>query len=132
MSGCAGLEAGRCPLCGRANGCRMAGGGAWKGPCWCEVVEMPDALLARIPEEARGRACVCHACVAEFRAGQGWQPLAVPGEYYLDAQGRMVFTARYHLRRGYCCDQGCRHCPYDAEGRPGPDAVAGAPERGAA
>ncbi len=24
----------------------------------------------------------------------------------------MVFTAEYHLRRGFCCDSGCRHCPY--------------------
>ena len=32
-------------------------------------------------------------------------------DYYMD-HGLMVFTARYHLRRGYCCEQGCRHCPY--------------------
>lgn len=32
-------------------------------------------------------------------------------DYYLDA-GLMVLTARYHLRRGSCCEQGCRHCPY--------------------
>ena len=25
----------------------------------------------------------------------------------------MVFTARYHLRRGYCCEHNCRHCPYE-------------------
>jgi hypothetical protein len=24
----------------------------------------------------------------------------------------MVFTAEYHLKRGYCCKSGCRHCPY--------------------
>jgi hypothetical protein len=24
----------------------------------------------------------------------------------------MVFTETYHLRRGYCCESGCRHCPY--------------------
>lgn len=24
----------------------------------------------------------------------------------------MVFTEAYHLRRGYCCKSGCRHCPY--------------------
>ena len=24
----------------------------------------------------------------------------------------MVFTAAYHLKRGYCCGSGCRHCPY--------------------
>jgi uncharacterized protein (TIGR00290 family) len=23
-----------------------------------------------------------------------------------------VFTTAYHLRRGYCCESGCRHCPY--------------------
>jgi hypothetical protein len=32
-------------------------------------------------------------------------------DYYLD-HGLMVLTAGYHLRRGYCCEQGCRHCPY--------------------
>ena len=38
-------------------------------------------------------------------------------DYYLD-HGLMVLTARYHLRRGYCCEQGCRHCPYeDSPGR---------------
>lgn len=24
----------------------------------------------------------------------------------------VVFTAAYHLRRGYCCNSDCRHCPY--------------------
>ncbi len=36
----------------------------------------------------------------------------VENEDYYIARGLMVLTARYHLRRGYCCDQGCRHCPY--------------------
>ena len=31
----------------------------------------------------------------------------------------VVFTAAYHLRRGYCCESGCRHCPYGAESGPG-------------
>jgi hypothetical protein len=39
-------------------------------------------------------------------------PLVEGEDYYLD-KGLMVLTARYHLRRGYCCDQGCRHCPYE-------------------
>ncbi len=25
----------------------------------------------------------------------------------------IVFTRLYHLRRGYCCGSGCRHCPYE-------------------
>ncbi len=32
-------------------------------------------------------------------------------DYYLE-NGNWVFTAKYLLRRGYCCGSGCRHCPY--------------------
>jgi hypothetical protein len=32
---------------------------------------------------------------------------------YLDPRsGLFVLTAQYLLDRGYCCDRGCRHCPY--------------------
>lgn len=31
--------------------------------------------------------------------------------YYLE-NGLVVFTEAYHLKRGYCCKSGCRHCPY--------------------
>ena len=31
--------------------------------------------------------------------------------YYLE-NGRVVFTPEYHIQRGYCCGNGCRHCPY--------------------
>jgi hypothetical protein len=37
----------------------------------------------------------------------------VEGEDYYWEGKAMVFTARYHLRRGYCCEQRCRHCPYE-------------------
>jgi hypothetical protein len=26
--------------------------------------------------------------------------------------GLLVFTEVYHIQRGYCCNSGCRHCPY--------------------
>ena len=32
-------------------------------------------------------------------------------DYYWE-DGLMVFTSIYHLKRGYCCGSGCRHCPY--------------------
>ena len=28
------------------------------------------------------------------------------------ASGLYVITAAEHVRRGTCCDSGCRHCPY--------------------
>ncbi|GAA0875010.1 hypothetical protein GCM10009118_14180 [Wandonia haliotis] len=33
-------------------------------------------------------------------------------DYYLSEEGYIVFKAAYHLKRGYCCKSGCRHCPY--------------------
>lgn len=32
-------------------------------------------------------------------------------DYYVEC-GRWVFTAKYLQERGYCCKNGCRHCPY--------------------
>ncbi|HMO62547.1 MAG TPA: DUF5522 domain-containing protein [Ferruginibacter sp.] len=32
--------------------------------------------------------------------------------FYYDPNGLMVLTAQYHLEKGYCCGNGCRHCPY--------------------
>jgi hypothetical protein len=32
-------------------------------------------------------------------------------DYYWEGP-YMVFTAAYHLKRGYCCKSGCRNCPY--------------------
>jgi hypothetical protein len=33
-------------------------------------------------------------------------------DYYLTPEGYRCFTEKYHLKRGYCCKSGCRHCPY--------------------
>jgi hypothetical protein len=32
--------------------------------------------------------------------------------YYME-NGLMVLTERYHLSRGTCCGNKCRHCPFD-------------------
>ena len=45
----------------------------------------------------------------------------IPGEDYYEENGLLVFTARYHLKRGYCCNSGCHHCPYDENGHPRPE-----------
>lgn len=36
----------------------------------------------------------------------------VPGVDYTIEAGRYVFTAHYLLKRGCCCESGCRNCPY--------------------
>lgn len=35
-----------------------------------------------------------------------------PGDYYFAENGYIVFTEQYHLKRGHCCQSGCKHCPY--------------------
>ncbi len=39
------------------------------------------------------------------------QPAPAHEDYYFE-DGKMVFTAAYHLKRGSCCGSSCRHCPY--------------------
>ncbi len=39
-------------------------------------------------------------------------PALAAEDFYLDDTGLFVFTEKYHLKRGYCCQSGCRHCPY--------------------
>jgi 2-iminoacetate synthase ThiH len=41
-------------------------------------------------------------------------------DYYYNEDGYVVLTAKYHLEKGYCCGNGCRHCPYDFENVPEP------------
>ena len=34
-------------------------------------------------------------------------------DYYTLPDGRLVFTALYLQKRGYCCGNGCLNCPYN-------------------
>jgi biotin synthase-like enzyme len=35
-------------------------------------------------------------------------------DYYFE-NGLMVFTTKYHLKRGFCCKNNCRHCPFSKQ-----------------
>ena len=65
------FPADRCPLCGQSNQCAMvtpredrstADASAACASCWCRDAQIPEAVVARIPEGARGRACICAQC----------------------------------------------------------------------
>jgi len=34
-------------------------------------------------------------------------------DFYIDENGNYVFRESFHLKRGYCCKNGCKHCPYN-------------------
>lgn len=69
------LDPTRCPLCGSDNRCAMEierETGEAQPPCWCVSANFPRGLLERLPEVARGQACLCAACVtAAAEAGRG-------------------------------------------------------------
>jgi len=51
-------------------------------------------------------------------------------DYYLNENGLIVFTEKYHLEKGYCCGMGCRHCPYHYEAVPEPNRSEALAKRG--
>ena len=40
-------------------------------------------------------------------------PKLQPNEFYYNNQGRIVMTESFHMKRGKCCGNNCRHCPYE-------------------
>ena len=61
----------RCPLCGGDNRCAMEierATGQAQPPCWCLSVPFAPELLARLPAQAEGLACICARCVAAHGA----------------------------------------------------------------
>ncbi|MBU5425601.1 cysteine-rich CWC family protein [Tissierella pigra] len=51
-----------CPICGENNNCKH------NEKCWCFSVTIPKELLEMIPEEKRGKACICKSCVEKYRS----------------------------------------------------------------
>jgi len=50
--------------------------------------------------------------MSEDLSGFFKKPQLDPEDYYKSDEGYIVFTETYHLKRGYCCKSGCKHCPY--------------------
>jgi hypothetical protein len=51
------------------------------------------------------------AKVFETKANQLIESDPTEEDFYTE-DGYLVFTQKYHEKRGYCCESGCRHCPF--------------------
>jgi hypothetical protein len=49
----------------------------------------------------------------------GNQPKPEPEDFYYSEEGYIIFKESYHLKRGYCCLSGCKHCPYGFDKKTG-------------
>jgi Cysteine-rich CWC len=57
-----------CPLCGKANQCGMEiekVTGVKQAACWCVGMDFSADLLAKLPPEAQGQACICATCASK-------------------------------------------------------------------
>lgn len=50
-----------CPVCGQDNNCQHG-----NKNCWCNLVKIPKGLIDLIPEEKRGKVCICKACIDKY------------------------------------------------------------------
>jgi hypothetical protein len=80
-------------------------------PTYSRGVALADRPLtqphpARLPESHPAYDEILARHAAAMEAGQAG---------YVDpTSGFFVMTARTHADRGFCCENGCRHCPYVA------------------
>jgi len=112
----------QCSVCNASFNC----GDTLTATCWCN--EFPP-----IVELSANNDCLCPKCLhiasvqkveeyvamvkqkgvafnvaPKFATNTSFIPLL---DYYIE-NGKWVFTSWYHLKRGTCCNNGCRHCPY--------------------
>lgn len=114
--------------CGRCDTAFECGPDHEHGRCWCDRY---PPILPPTP----GLECLCPRCLTEAlrphiaayiaavpkparKNNPAFTTHARPGalveglDFVKDSRGYMVFTEWYHLKRGDCCGNGCRHCPY--------------------
>ena len=94
--------------------------------CWCSQLPMIKPLKV-------DGGCLCQDClrseiresidqfVEDFKNGRceniapdysNQDVSMLEGFDFYTENGKYVFTSWYHLKRGSCCGNGCRHCPY--------------------
>ena len=107
--------------CTRCHAVFTCGAAQADESCWCERLphvpliadELTDCFCPQCLREAIAKLNAPESGPNEVRDQQASWPLLREGQDFYVEGGVMVFTAAYHLRRGYCCDSGCRHCPFE-------------------
>ncbi|HRP55804.1 cysteine-rich CWC family protein [Agriterribacter sp.] len=104
-----------CPKCNSRFTCRSGD----IANCQCNTIELSEAtqdFLLRTSFD-----CLCKSCLEklnrDIKTAKGYQfpvqkEMLIEGLHYYKENDNLVFTALYHILRGYCCQSGCRHCAY--------------------
>ncbi len=87
-----------CERCGVKFDC-----GVGSDTCWCKSLPVANVEPGMFSE------CLCRSCLTNMNHPA---KLRQDEDYYFNEDGLMVLTSNYLKRRGYCCENGCKHCPY--------------------
>jgi hypothetical protein len=118
-----GIKVKNCSTCKKPFNCGDTSGGI---ACWCN--DFPPIFVPTDVVDCLCPSCFTAACsekiedyVSTLTAETAPKNIAkdlpksttlIEGiDYYLE-NGNYVFKAWFHLKRGSCCGNGCRHCPY--------------------
>lgn len=53
-----------CPICGEDNNCQHG-----EKECWCNTIKIPEHILNMVPEDKKGKACICKSCIEKYQEG---------------------------------------------------------------
>ncbi|HFC00992.1 MAG TPA: hypothetical protein ENJ53_09335 [Phaeodactylibacter sp.] len=105
----------KCQRCNASFECKMDD----IANCQCSTVRVSEATHVFLKQTNYG--CLCKKCLAQINElvektklhSFPTQPSQlVEGLHYYIEDGLFVFTEFYHMLRGHCCENDCRHCAF--------------------
>ncbi|MCK5355406.1 MAG: hypothetical protein KAJ63_09835 [Methyloprofundus sp.] len=112
----------KCSVCGAGLSCAVMQEGE---SCWC--VAFPAIMPAEFDQDCRCKTCLSKAIAEKIECAIQTntleQMLTLASQYdnkkgllesidYTIEYGEFVYSKWYHLKRGTCCGNSCRYCPY--------------------
>lgn len=100
--------------------------------CRVEAIDQCDCTKVQLTPDTKNflrssfHKCLCNSClekmnqlVLEAKTNEFPHNRSemVEGKHYYMENGYFVFTELYHLQKGQCCQNGCRHCVYGFKNR---------------
>jgi hypothetical protein len=104
-----------CPKCGNTFTCKMGD----IANCQCSTVGISEATTRFLSTTHYD--CLCKDCLKkidhDIKAARNYhfptqKEMFIEGLHFYKEGGNWVFTEMYHILRGHCCKNGCRHCAY--------------------
>lgn len=55
------MEKSTCPICGKNNKCTHSNN------CWCHTTKVSKKVIDMVPQDKKGKACICKECVEKYK-----------------------------------------------------------------